>query len=135
MRTPSTPEITSASIQALVDFLPLLESADFSPGELKTPEGQLPYFAYSKQVDAFISALYKHGWILGSDWSAWQEQAEAYVRDPDSLKNASAETLRKLLTTHARKDRFCDGHLAVMFQNGHLVAVLRRLKDILSQES
>jgi hypothetical protein len=35
-----------------------------------------------------------------------------------------------LLTTHSRKDRFCEGHLAAMFENGHIVALLRRLREL-----
>ena len=33
---------------------------------------------------------------------------------------ADIETIRKLLTTHVRKDRFCEGHLGLMHSNGHL---------------
>ena len=32
--------------------------------------------------------------------------------------------------THIHKDRFCEGHLAAMFENGHVVTLLRRLKAI-----
>jgi hypothetical protein len=41
-----------------------------------------------------------------------------------------AETIRKIFTTHAQKERYGAGHLASMFENGHIVALLRRLKEI-----
>ena len=43
---------------------------------------------------------------------------------------ADSEPILKLLTTHVRKERFCEGHLAAMFEDGHIVALLRRLKVI-----
>ncbi|WP_390621590.1 DUF6508 domain-containing protein [Roseimaritima sediminicola] len=39
-------------------------------------------------------------------------------------------TIQKLFTTHARKDRFCEGHLASMFENDHIPALLRRLRTL-----
>jgi hypothetical protein len=42
-------------------------------------------------------------------------------------------TLRKLLTTHVRADRFVEGHLAGVLESGHMLAILRRLKDIRQQ--
>jgi hypothetical protein len=41
--------------------------------------------------------------------------------------------VRKLLTTHIRADRFIEGHLAGVLENGHIVAVLRRLRTIRDQ--
>jgi len=42
------------------------------------------------------------------------------------------DVIRKLLTTHVRKERFCEGHLLAMFESGHIVNVLRRLKGLRS---
>ena len=50
-----------------------------------------------------------------------------------SLETADLTTLRKLLTTHVRADRFSEGHLAGVLQSGHIVAVLRRLRKIRDQ--
>lgn len=38
--------------------------------------------------------------------------------------------MQKLLTTHVRKERFCSGHLAGMIENGHILALLKRLAAI-----
>jgi hypothetical protein len=56
--------------------------------------------------------------------------AVKYVNDPDQIESADVEVLRKLLTTHVRQERFCEGYLAAMFENGHILALLRRLKQI-----
>ena len=56
----------------------------------------------------------------------WQETAREYVEDPAKVESADAETIQKLLTTHVRKERFFEGHLAAMFENGHVVALLQK---------
>jgi hypothetical protein len=53
--------------------------------------------------------------------------AECRVASPEFLTGADASTIRKHLTLQARKDRFCEGHLAVMLESGHITALLRRL--------
>ena len=52
------------------------------------------------------------------------------MEDSKKIDTASLEVIRKLLTTNARKERYCDGHLAAMFKNGHIVALLRRREVI-----
>jgi len=59
-----------------------------------------------------------------------QDAAGKYVEHPEMIESADTTAIRKLLTTHVRKDQFCEGHLAAMFENGHIVALLRRLKAI-----
>ena len=49
---------------------------------------------------------------------------------PEMLEPADLETIRKLLTLHVRKERFCEGHLLGMFESGHLTKLLRRLHAI-----
>lgn len=78
----------------------------------------------------FQQALYDNGWIKPFDWGEWQETARAHVEDPAKVESADAETIQKLFTTHVRKERFCEGHLAAMFENGHIVGLLRRLREL-----
>ncbi|QDT48935.1 hypothetical protein Pan258_29820 [Symmachiella dynata] len=56
--------------------------------------------------------------------------AREYVNSPGMIESSDVKTIRKLFTTHVRKDRFCEGHLATMFENGHIVALMRRLQQI-----
>lgn len=87
-------------------------------------------FEYSELVNSFQAALYQNGWVTPFDCGARQEVAAQYVESPGRITFADAATLGMLLTTHVRQERFCDGHLAAMFENGHIVAILRRLKEI-----
>jgi len=64
------------------------------------------------------------------DWTEWQQSAREFVDSPKKIEKTAATTIQKLLTTHVRADRFCEGHLAAMFENGHIVRLLRRLKAI-----
>jgi hypothetical protein len=90
--------------------------------------GQLAHADLAPEAWGFLDALHKHGWLSPFDWTAWQDEAERYLKDPAALASADLDTLRKLLTLHVRKDRFCDGHLLEMFESGNITAILRRLK-------
>lgn len=123
--------ITAAQIDAILPFLDRFEATDFSVGSWKTPEGTMPWFESSGAVSEFQHALYGNGWVTPSfDWCKWQDTAKEYVEKPTKIETADAATIQKLFTTHVRKERFCEGHLAAMFENGHVVALLRRLKAI-----
>jgi hypothetical protein len=86
--------------------------------------------AYSEVFLVFVKALYDHGWAVPFDWPGWQEEVERLVESPEGVTDADAATIRRLLTLHVRKDRFCEGHLAEMLENGHILALLRRLREI-----
>lgn len=123
--------ITAKQIDALLLFLDRFEAVGFSAGSWKMPEGQFPWFDFNEVIMEFHQALYDNGWVTPAfDWTEWQESAKKFVDSPKKIERADATTIQKLLTTHSRADRFCEGHLASMFENGHIVALLRRLKVI-----
>jgi Family of unknown function (DUF6508) len=122
--------ISKDQIKAIVRFLSIFKSEGFQFGHWTSEKGYFPYFTLSPDSHAFYKALYDNGWIVPFDWSSWQDEAVRYVNDVTLLEEADLETLRKLLTTHVRKDRFCEGHLDCMFACGHLSAILHRLQEI-----
>jgi len=124
------PEIDIQQIDAILEYLPLFEREDFQPGQWVESEGQFPHFAFSPEVEGFIQALYQQNIIIPFDWRSWSEKAKRYQSDPDALEASDLLTLRKLLTAHVRADRFVEGHLAGLFQSGHVTKILRRLKHI-----
>ncbi|MFO0914386.1 MAG: DUF6508 domain-containing protein [Pirellulales bacterium] len=121
---------TTAQIDVLLPFLDKFTVDGFQAGTWQSPPGQLPWLDYQDSVIKFQKLLYEHGWIDPFDWVAWRTTAQEYILQPNKLASADLDVLRKLLTTHVRQDRFCEGHLASMFQNGHIVAILQRLKGI-----
>jgi hypothetical protein len=131
--TEGLPQITAEQIDAILPFLERFEAVEFSAGTWKMPEGQFPHFDFEKIVNEFIHSLYESGWVTSAfDWTEWQQTAQEFVDSPKKIEKADATTIQKLLTTHCRADRFCEGHLASVFENGHIVALLRRLKTIRS---
>jgi hypothetical protein len=130
-----------ADISAVTRFLPLLEAPGFSAGKLaggevvgRNAEGapirQMPYFVYAPALQELVQELYDGGWIQDFDWPSWQGEAERYYEHPELVGRARFRTLVRLLTTHVRKDRFCEGHLAAMVEGGHVAAILRRLQEL-----
>jgi hypothetical protein len=128
--------ILTKHIDAILPFLEIFEKPGFKCGEWDQPESResnefiMLDYQYAPPVEEFVQALYDNDWVEKFDWKKWQDTAVQYVDSPNLLATSDAETIRKLLTTHVRKDRFCEGHVASMCENGHIVAVLRRLKEI-----
>jgi hypothetical protein len=85
---------------------------------------------YPPTVQEFLDALYLHRFIRSYDWGKWSPQAKAIVSNPEQLERASMITCVKLLTLHARADRFVEGHFATMLTSGHIVGVLRRMQQM-----
>src|SRR5690348_11333286 len=98
----------SVDWQKLVAFRETFEKKSFSAGRWVEEEGYFPFFSYSRSAKMFIETVYEAGIIEKFDWGKWQSKAERLVLDPKALKSASLGTLRKLITTHVRKDRFCE---------------------------
>ncbi len=91
-------------------------------------------YRYRPPLEDFLAVAYATGWIEPFDWPAWKDRAEALVADPALLSAADAATLARLLTTHVRQVRFCDGHLAAMLRCGHPEALCARLAALLEEE-
>jgi len=124
------PELNAAEIEAVLAFRPIFEKPGAVFGEWQAPAGQMPYYSYSPDVTRFIATLYEENFIITFDWPSWKAAATGYMENLASLESADLLTLRKLLTTHARNDRFVEGHFAGMLENGHVSAILRRLQVI-----
>jgi len=123
------PLLTEDNLLAVLSYLPSFEQPSFSPGEWVAQQGHLPYFDYSSAVLAFEKALYSNGFIQPFNWTKWYEGL--LLKDhPELLQRASLQTLRKLLTAHVRADRFNEGHLADIFESGHMLMILKRLAEI-----
>lgn len=124
---------TKKQFDNIIPFLDRFEADGFSAGAWNAPDGKSPFYDYSEPVRDFQQALEDNGWIVASfDWPAWQEAAQEYVDTPSKLQAADEKTLQKLFTTVIRQERFCEGQLAAMFENGHIVHLLRRLCKIRS---
>jgi hypothetical protein len=114
----------------LLEFLRAFEHP--GPSEAGRPEfsRQRAWSEDCEALDRFIQVLYEDGWVLVFDWPAWQAKAERLYSEPQRLCRARLPTIQRLLTFHVRKDRFSEGHLLVMLQEGHIGAILRRIAEL-----
>lgn len=129
METSDTPSPTD--LAAVLHHLPVLQRLGLVFGEWRTPPGQLPYVDYGPEALAFMQDAAKL--MLVFDWPEWKERARLYIDEPQQLAQVDLLTLRKLLTTHLRAERFNEGHMLQMWQQGHLTALLQRLAEISEQ--
>ncbi len=124
------PDISNQDLDAILKYLQVFGEPSFSSGVLKQEPGYLPYYQYDSRVDSFVHDLHEHGFIFSFDWPSWQEEAIRLFENPETIAHADLITIQKMFTTHVRKDRFCEGHLAAMIESGHMTAILQRLKQI-----
>ncbi len=118
------------SLDRVLAFLPLFEDQDSKFYDVATDFSSSEPYIYTNEVNKFIKILYSQEFVIPFDWSAWQDEAAKFVEQPKLLESAELTTLQKLLTIHVRKERFCSGHLAAMIDSGHILAILKRLKQI-----
>jgi hypothetical protein len=128
---PDPSELSLTQLDALLAFLPIFERPEYSFGAWQTLRGVFPYWAASPEATAFVAALHREQFITPFDWVSWAEEARRYAEGGDAaLATADLDTLRKLITSYVRVDRFSEGTLASLFQSGQITAILRRLQQI-----
>lgn len=96
-------------------------------GSVNEPSGEV--------LRGLVEDLYNARIVYSFDWPEWQAEAERLYRDKKALQVASLADLRRLLTTHVRKDRFCEGHLDAMLRTGHLLAILEQVAHRVNKAS
>ncbi len=120
-------------IVGLTVFLDAFESQEFTFGTMEThsqSDATSVSCDFSKTASQFYQAVYDLGWVLTDfDWSLWDE-GQRFIDDPEALAQADLADIERLLTTHLRQERFCEGHLDAMYESGHLTGILNRLKVI-----
>lgn len=124
------PEVTTANLDKVLTFLPLFEGPTDNLYSVQTDYFTFYPYEYSPDVLRFIQTLYNENIIFVFDWSSWKEEAARYMEDQELVAQADLSVLRRLLTLHIRADRFNDGHIAMMIDSGHILAILRRLNAI-----
>jgi len=130
--------MSGAQIDVILPFLPLFSTPGFQACSL-TEAGRglskkgipMPLLAYSQELKDFLHQLYALGIVTPFDWPEWQRKEQSYSLD--KIATADSVYLRKLLTVLVRKERFCEGTLQWAFQNGVIVAILHRLKQLRSE--
>ena len=133
-----SPPASDLNWGAVLAWLPRLTAASFQAGvwtgdEEDAPSVRtLPFVQFSDETEAFVSCLYEEQVVAGFDWGAWvARRGRALSEDPEQLSGATLEECRMLLAAHVRADRFVEGHLLEVLENGQIVAVLTRVAELL----
>jgi ADP-ribosylglycohydrolase len=125
-------------LTALAAFEPVISApgfraATFQPGR---PDGDMMVlggYVYGRQTMRFTRMTYDYGWVRIVDWSAWSDtpRGKALLEDRGALATANEDELAAILTTCIRADRFCDGALDTTFENGLILRVVIRARELL----
>jgi hypothetical protein len=122
--------INLKNIDTVLAFLSLFLNNQVKPYEIQTEPLTLDPFCYSQEFHRFITTLYQENFVISFDWVSWQNEANHFITYPELLTLADISTLQKLLTTHVRKEHFCSGYMTNIIENGHFLAILKRLQVI-----
>jgi len=94
------------------------------------------HFTPSDEADAFLRDLGRVGLVRPFDWTAWLATPRGEeLRQPAALATASPEELANLLTAIVRSERFSEGSLEGALESGLLLAIARRARMLLSEET
>lgn len=129
-RNVPVPPINRAGLDRALAYLRVFQRPGFKFGEWTHGQDELPHYQYSPEVDRFVGALYAANLVYPFDWGQFVVQAFRYRDEPGLLAKADLLTLRRLLTTHVRADRFNEGHLAAVLESGHINVILKRLQEL-----
>lgn len=148
MGGPKASNWSNQGIDAVLEFLPIFEAADFESctwpkleprmenGVQVTP---MPYPVYTEPVEKFRQALLDTGAYL-DPYALLPEDPRGLQPGLDTVKvlsctedfaTASLNQIRRYFVICFRGERFCDGHIAGQFESGHIVAALRRIRELL----
>ena len=121
----------------LLDYIPYF--ADSSNQFVECTEMQknedgsfsFPYCSYSEMVREFEKTVYDTEFIFKGDYL---EGISGKATDPAFIERCDLETLRKIMTSCVRGERFCEGHLASVIENGLILKVLKRLEELIDRQ-
>ncbi len=127
------PEISSESLKKIIDYKQIFAGEDIKNALAET--SATPHdFHNIEKIGLFFEELDALGFNLIFDYQKWaQEQNDFFERDPAFLENADLTLLRKVMTYHVRTERFLQGHLQSLFENGYITSFLTRLEELYQQ--
>lgn len=117
-------------IDALLEYLPYFQDQNNQSYQVINKPPQFPYLSYSETVDKFRHDLYHRNMIIDFDWTQWIEEGEKYIDNRELLTTTNITILQKLFSSIIRSERFTEGLLGDMIDEGIILDLLVRLKGI-----
>jgi hypothetical protein len=131
----------NADLSRLVGFIPLLENPGTKffcqyPTTGSGTDGDPFVLGGSSETAAgsdFITAMYDAGLVMqGFNWLDWCiGDGRRYFDCHDALSGITAEQIPMMMTVLIRADRFNDGFLARAFDDGIILKLARRARDLI----
>ncbi len=92
------------------------------------------YWVESPEISKFRNDLNETGFLLVFDWGQWITDHSEFKDINNNLEEpimkADLVTLRKLMTSYIRGDRFNEGLFMNVIQKGHVRSILLRLQKL-----
>ena len=93
----------------------------------------MPWASYDATVNRIVDFLYDLKVVQGVDWSGWQSAINPdLLFDPERIKSGTLYDTVCMLTGIIRSERFGSSAIATSLLNGGLLALLARLKSLVS---
>jgi hypothetical protein len=128
-----TNDVHSHDAQALVALLAEMETPDFRFYERRAPTGLGGNFVYGPAFTRLMKLLYRSSIYIDPHASLPGDPPD---RRPlfsiDESRLANLDRVRRYLVLLTRGERFCDGTMALEWDNGNLLAALRRFRELTS---
>lgn len=124
---------TLQEIEELISFLPKLYAEGFVPMKWEGGERSevgivtLPNLEYDDTVSEFIRVASRECWC---DYNYDPEEARKMLDDHDFINSATLGQVKTMLTYCIRGERFCDGFIGRMIEEGYIHRLLQRIEDL-----
>ena len=106
---------------------------EWKGGESNEGVFQMPHLVYNEKVNTFRRLLYESGFMVSFDWSKWEE-GKILTANREKLLSVDLLTLRMLITTIVRNDRFSEGAFLGTIESGLIADILQRLNVLLETD-
>ncbi|MBK9637728.1 MAG: hypothetical protein IPO63_07860 [Bacteroidetes bacterium] len=127
--------LTSSDWNKLFSLLPEIEQTT-NFGEMEDIQYLTPDVVFAPEIDnaeivlQFIDVAYDLGLCISFDWQEWEEGMEILNnRAKVNFNKLDAVTLCKLITTIIRKDKYSEGTLVNLFNDGTVQRIIFALKN------
>ena len=132
-------QITKENIDKVLEFIPYFEDKAnvfyilVPPREIKQGIYHVPYYDYSEKVSDFLYVLYKENFT--THYGKTKDRGDIFrlINRVIPLSEASIQDIRVIFKTILAGDRICEGYLARSIENGLVLDILKRLKEIRSE--
>lgn len=82
----------------------------------------------------FLDALNYTGFVESFDYLSWSQERNAHIASikevAAEVKKADLEELRKLVTMHIRIERFSEGHIQKLYEEGFFHRLFEKLDEL-----